>query len=57
MPAVGFAIVVTVIGRKYLLPYFLAGYFLVQYAHLSPLPLVIFGLIISYLHLLFTREE
>lgn len=57
MPAVGFAIVATVIGRKYLLPYFLAGYFLVQYAHLSPMPLVIFGLIISYLHLLFTREE
>ncbi|MDI3480675.1 MAG: mannose system component [Tepidanaerobacteraceae bacterium] len=57
MPAVGFAIVVTVIGRKYLLPYFLAGFFLVQYTHISSMPLLIFGLIIAYLHLMFTGKS
>lgn len=57
MPAVGFAIVITVIGRKYLLPYFMAGFFLVKYAHLSPLPLAIFGLIIAYLHVMFISNK
>ncbi|AGB19361.1 PTS mannose/fructose/sorbose/N-acetylgalactosamine transporter subunit IIC [Thermoanaerobacterium thermosaccharolyticum] len=57
MPAVGFAIVITVIGRKYLLPYFIAGYFIVQYAHLSPIPLAIFGMVIAYMHLMFTNNK
>ena len=54
---VGFAIVVSVIGRKYLLPYFIAGFFLVKYGGLGIMPLAIFGGIIAYLHILFTYKK
>lgn len=57
MPAVGFAIVVQVIGRKYLLPYFVGAFFLVQYTNMDIIPLAIFGCIIAYLHILFTNKK
>lgn len=57
MPALGFAIVVTVIGRKYLLPYFMAGFFLVKYTGVAIMPLAIAGVIIAYLHILFTSNK
>jgi len=57
MPALGFAIVVSVIGRKNLLPYFLLGFMLVEYAKIPILPLAIFGAIIAYLHIVFTSKN
>lgn len=54
MPALGFAITMAVIGRKALIPYFIAGFFLVQYSGLPIMPIAIFGLILAYLHVLFT---
>lgn len=57
LPALGFAMVVSVIGRKYLLPYFIAGFFLVKYGGLGIMPLAIFGGIIAYLHILFTYKK
>ncbi|WP_010632437.1 PTS mannose/fructose/sorbose/N-acetylgalactosamine transporter subunit IIC [Sporolactobacillus vineae] len=57
LPALGFAIVVSVIGRKYLLPYFALGFFLVAYSNIAILPLAIFGAIIAYLHVLFTKNK
>ena len=57
MPALGFAIVVSVIGRKYLLPYFITGFFLIKFSGLGILPISIFGLVIAYLHILFTNKD
>ncbi|MFX3619001.1 MAG: PTS mannose/fructose/sorbose/N-acetylgalactosamine transporter subunit IIC [Sporolactobacillus sp.] len=57
LPALGFAIVVSIIGRKYLLPYFTLGFFLVAYTQIAILPLAIFGAIIAYLHILFTKGD
>lgn len=57
MPAVGFAIVVQVIGRKYLLPYFVGAFFLVKYTNMGIIPLAIFGCIVAYLHILFTNKK
>lgn len=57
MPALGFAIVISVIGRKNLLPYFLLGFMLVEYAKIPILPLAVFGAIIAYLHIVFTNKN
>ena len=57
MPALGFAIIVSVIGRKYLLPYFFAGFFLIKYTGIAIMPLAIAGVIIAYLHVLFTNGK
>lgn len=57
MPAIGIAIVVSIIGRKSLLPYFLAGFFLAKYSGLDIMGLAIFGIIIAYLHVMFTSKS
>lgn len=57
LPALGFAIIVSVIGRKYLLPYFIAGFFLVEYTKIGVMPLAIAGIFIAYLHVLFTTNN
>lgn len=57
LPALGFAMVVHIIGKKELLPYFFAGYFILQFSGIGILPLAIFGVIIAYLHVLFTTNK
>jgi PTS system mannose-specific IIC component len=57
LPALGFAIIVSQIGLKYLLPYFLAGFFLMQYSQIGTMPLAIAGIFIAYLHVLFTNSK
>lgn len=57
LPALGFAIIVSQIGIKYLLPYFIAGFFLVEYGQIGTMPLAIAGVIIAYLHVLFTTKN
>lgn len=61
LPALGFAIIVGQIGKKELLPYFLAGYFLIQYSGIPTAALALAGLFLAYLHVMTiskrTREE
>ncbi|MCL2163572.1 MAG: PTS system mannose/fructose/sorbose family transporter subunit IID [Oscillospiraceae bacterium] len=54
LPAVGLAIIIRVIGKKALLPYFAIGFLAVQYLGIPILPLSIIGVITAYLHLMFT---
>lgn len=51
LPAVGFAMTMRVIGRKALLPFFFAGFFLVQYAKLPIMGCAIFAAIIAIVYI------
>ena len=57
LPALGFAIVIKIIGKKELLPYFVAGYFILKLSGIGILPLSIFGVIAAYLHIMFTNKD
>lgn len=57
LPAVGFAIIVQQIGRRSLLPYFLAGFFLQQYSHVPTIAIALAGLFLAYLHITFTSSK
>jgi PTS system mannose-specific IIC component len=57
LPALGFAIIVTIIGKKKFLPFFAAGYFLVAYTGVSIIPLTLLGLFLSYLYVTFTGDN
>lgn len=50
LPALGFAMVMRQIGRKNLLPFFFAGFFMMQYAKLDILGAAIFGTIIAIIY-------
>ncbi|MDF7639755.1 PTS sugar transporter subunit IIC [Lactobacillus sp. ESL0791] len=56
LPAVGFAVIVQQIGKKKLLPYFLAAFFLVQYTQIPTLEIALIGLFLAYLHITFTSK-
>ena len=56
MPALGFAIMLNVIGKKQLMPYFAVGFLAVQYLDIPILPLAIFGAVMAFLHLTFTGK-
>lgn len=51
LPAIGSAIAVTVIGKKALLPFFIAGFFLVAYSSISIMGAAIFGVIIAIVYI------
>lgn len=57
LPAVGFAIIANLIGKKKYIPFFLAGFFLVQYAGIGTMPLLLAGLFLTFLYLTFTKNE
>lgn len=59
LPAVGFAITLTVIGKKKLLPFFIIGYFIVQYSGIDIMGVAIFAICITLLFnlLLFGKKE
>ena len=57
LPAVGFAIIVQQIGKKSLLPYFLAAFFLEQYSGIPTLAIALGGLFLAYLHITFTSDS
>lgn len=57
LPALGFAIIVGQIGKKNLLPYFLAGFFLVQYSGIPTAALALSGIFLAYLHVMFTSNK
>lgn len=51
LPAIGFAIAVSTIGKKEIMPFFLIGFFLVQYLDLDAMAIGIFGACFSMLYL------
>ena len=57
MPAVGMAVTINVIGKVNLLPFFIAGFFIVQYTGLGSIPLALLGLFITYLYMIFVKED
>lgn len=54
LPAIGFAIAVATIGRKEIMPFFLIGFFLVQYLGLGAMAIGIFGACVAFLYLFLT---
>ena len=50
LPAIGFAIAVSLIGRKEIIPFFFIGYFIVQYTGFSAIAVAIFGACIAILY-------
>ena len=52
LPSLGFAMTIRVIGRKQFMPFFLGGFFLVQYTKVSGLFLAFIGLFFAFLYYL-----
>ncbi len=52
LPSLGFAMTIRVIGRPQFLPFFLAGYFLVEYTGIGGLFLAFIGLFFAFLYYL-----
>lgn len=58
LPALGFAITISVIGRKDLIPYFIFGFFFFQYASkINMIALALFGAFLAFLHITFTKNK
>lgn len=58
MPAMGFAMGISVIGRKKLMPYFLAGFLISRTVpSLSSITLVVFAVILGTLHVQYTQKR
>ena len=49
LPALGFAVTMTVIGKKNLLPYFLVGFLIMAYSGIGTIGIAIFGVCIALL--------
>lgn len=50
LPAIGFSIAVSLIGKKEIMPFFFIGYFIVQYAGFGAIAVAIFGACIAVLY-------
>ena len=57
LPALGFAITLTVIGKKTLIPFFIAGFFAVMYLELDTMAVAIFATCVALLMNLFRLKE
>jgi PTS system mannose-specific IID component len=57
LPALGMAMTLFVIGRRALLPLFIAGFFFVQYTHIGNIPLLLVALFIAFLYMTFTKDK
>ena len=57
LPAVGFAITISVIGKKEFIPFFLMGFVLVSYFGVGTLPLAFIGLFIAYFYMIITEKK
>lgn len=58
LPALGFAITISVIGRKDLIPYFIFGFFFYQYAsQVNMIAMSLFGAFLAFLHITFTKTK
>lgn len=56
LPALGFAIILFVIGKKSLMPFFFIGFFAVKYLGINTMAAAIFGVCIAILITIFKRE-
>lgn len=57
LPAVGFAIIANLISKPRFIPFFFAGFFLIQYSHIGTIPLLLLGLFLMFLYVTFTKDE
>lgn len=57
LPAVGFAIIANLISKPKYMPFFFAGFFLIQYTKIGTIPLLLAGAFITFLYLTFTAKE
>lgn len=57
LPALGFAMTVRMIGRRELMPFFLAGYFFLRYTNIGTIPMVLVALFLAYLYMMFTKDS
>ena len=51
LPALGFAMTINVIGRRDLIPYFLAGFFFIKYTNFATMPAALLALFLAFVHL------
>lgn len=57
LPAVGFAIIANLISKPKYMPFFFAGFFLIQYTKIATIPLLLAGGFITFLYITFTSNE
>ena len=57
LPALGFAITLTVIGKRNLIPFFIIGFFAVMYLGLDTMAVAIFATCVALLMNLFRMKE
>lgn len=57
LPAVGFAIIANLISKPKYMPFFFAGFFLIQYTKIGTIPLLLVGAFLTFLYLTFTAKE
>ncbi|GMA09321.1 PTS sorbose transporter subunit IIC [Tetragenococcus halophilus subsp. flandriensis] len=58
LPALGFAITISVIERGNIIPYFLFGFFIYQYASdVNAIAFALLGMFLAYLHITFTKNN
>ena len=57
LPAVGFAIIANLIAKPKYVPFFFAGFFLIQYTKIGTVPLLLAGAFLTFLYVTFTANE
>ena len=57
LPALGFAILLFVIGQKMLLPFFFIGFFAVKYLGINTMAAAVFGVCIALLVVLLSNQN
>lgn len=57
LPAVGFAIITSLISKPKYMPFFFAGFFFIQYTKVGTIPLLLLGLFLTFLYITFTFKE
>lgn len=57
LPAVGFAIITNLISKPKYVPFFFAGFFLIQYTKIGTIPLLMVGAFLTFLYITFTAKD
>ncbi|MCD8167832.1 MAG: PTS system mannose/fructose/sorbose family transporter subunit IID [Clostridiales bacterium] len=57
LPAVGFAIIANLISKPKYIPFFFAGFFMIQYTKIGTIPLLLTGAFITFLYITFTAND
>ncbi|WP_308615591.1 PTS sugar transporter subunit IIC [uncultured Enorma sp.] len=56
LPALGFTMAISIIGGRELLPFFVLGFFITQFAHLPMLLMAVIAAALAMLHMTYTRS-